>query len=105
MKILFDQGTSTPLRHAFIGHTISTAYEMGWSELDNGDLLRVAEKEFDALITTDKNLPYQQNIKSRRLAILVLPTTNWLKIQVYQEKIVIAAAALQPGDFLELNFT
>ncbi len=105
MKILFDQGTPSPLRHAFMGHTISTAYEMGWSQLDNGALLQAAETEFDALITTDKNLRHQQNIKTRRIAILVLPTTSWLKIQLFQEQIVAAAIALQTGDFLEFNFS
>jgi hypothetical protein len=38
------------------GHSVSTAYEMGWTALDNGALLQVAETQFDALITTDKNL-------------------------------------------------
>jgi hypothetical protein len=46
---------------------------MGWAELDNGDLLDAAEAAFDALITTDQNLRYQQNLSGRRLAILVLP--------------------------------
>jgi hypothetical protein len=43
MKILFDQGTPAPLRHTLLGHTISTAYEMGWAEFENGDLLSAAE--------------------------------------------------------------
>jgi hypothetical protein len=43
MKILFDQGTPAPLRSALTAHTISTAYEMGSTDLDNGALLKVAE--------------------------------------------------------------
>jgi hypothetical protein len=62
MKILFDQGTPAPLRNALAAHTISTAYEMGWSDLENGELLKRAEEMFDAFITTDKNLRYQQNL-------------------------------------------
>ena len=77
MKILFDHGTPVPLRRSLPGHEISTAYEMGWAELQNGDLLTAAEKDFQAFITTDKNLRYQQNLAGRRLAILVLPTTSW----------------------------
>ena len=50
MRILFDQGTPAPLRRALIGHTVSTAYEMGWTQLGNGDLLRVAETRFDVLV-------------------------------------------------------
>jgi len=77
MRILFDQGTPVPLRALLSGHSVSTAYEMGWSELANGDLLAAAEADFDALITSDQNLRYQQNLTGRRLAILVLPTTSW----------------------------
>jgi hypothetical protein len=67
MKILFDQGAPAPLRNALTAHTISTAYEMGWSHLDNGELLKPAEERFDAFITTDKNLRYQQNLQHRRV--------------------------------------
>lgn len=81
MKILFDHGTPAPLRRQLAGHEISTAYEMGWAKLSNGDLLAAAEKSFDAFITTDQNLRYQQNLTGRRLAILVLPTTSWPEIQ------------------------
>jgi hypothetical protein len=81
MRILFDQGTPVPLRRHLSGHTVSTAYEMGWSGLANGDLLAAAEAQFDLLLTTDQNLRYQQNLSGRQLAILVLPTTSWPEIQ------------------------
>jgi hypothetical protein len=104
MKILFDQGTPAPLRHTLGGHTVSTAYEMGWDKLENGDLLSAAEASFDAFITTDQNLCYQQNLTGRRLPILVLPTTSWPKIQAQLPKVVAAVNALRPGDFVELQF-
>src|SRR5258706_12109532 len=80
MRILFDHGTPAPLRRALSGHNISTAYEMQWTKLDNGALLKAAESDFDALVTTDQNLRYQQNLTGRRIAILILPTTSWPKI-------------------------
>ena len=104
MKILFDQGTPAPLRHALAGHTISTAYEMGWAKLENGDLLSAAESSFSAFITTDQNLRYQQNLAVRRLAILVLPTTSWPMLQLHLPKIAAAIDALRPGDLVELAF-
>ena len=52
---------------------------MGWSTLENGDLLRQAEGQFDVFVTTDQNLRYQQNLAGRRLAILVLPTLTGCK--------------------------
>jgi hypothetical protein len=104
MKILFDQGAPAPLRSALTAHTVSTAYEMGWSDLDNGILLQVAEEQFEALITTDQNLRYQQDLKGRRLAILILPSTSWPKIQAYLPQIIAAVGELQPGDVRELTF-
>jgi hypothetical protein len=68
MKLLFDQGTPAPLRHELTDHFVSTAYEMGWGTLSKGDLLDAAEGQFDALVTTDKNLQHQQNLTVRRLA-------------------------------------
>ena len=105
MRILLDQGTPAPLRHELSGHSISTAYEMGWAELDNGSLLQAAEADFDALITTDQNLRHQQNLTGQRLAILVLPTTSWPQIQAHAAQVVAAIKALRPSDFVELNFS
>jgi hypothetical protein len=76
MKILFDQGTPAPLRHALAGHSVQTAYEMSWTQLSNGALVRAAEAQFDAFVTTDQNIRYQQNFSENRLAILILPTTR-----------------------------
>ena len=104
MKILFDQGTPAPLRHALANHSVSTAYELGWTQLSNGALLREAETKFDALITTDRNLHYQQNITGFRLAILVLPTTNWPEIRAQLDLVVAAIGKLRAGDFVELDF-
>jgi len=87
------------------GHTISTAFEMGWTELDNGALLKAAEAQFDALVTTDRSLRYQQNLAGRRLAILVLPTTSWPTIQAHTAQIAAAIDALRPGDLVELSFS
>jgi predicted nuclease of predicted toxin-antitoxin system len=103
VKILFDQGTPAPLRRVLEQHSVATAYELGWTELDNGRLLAMAESEFDALITTDKNLRYQQNLTERRLAILVLPTTNWPELRMNEAKIAAAVDALRPGDFVEFD--
>lgn len=104
MRILFDQGTPVPLRRALTGHSVTTAYEMGWSDLENGDLLREAEAAFDLFITTDQNLRYQQNLANRRLAILVLPTTNWSEIRINQAKVLEVANSMQPGDYRELQW-
>jgi hypothetical protein len=104
MRVLFDQGTPAPLRRALAPHEVSTAFELGWSNLENGDLLRAAEGRFEVLVTTDQNLRYQQNLTGRQLAILVLPTTNWLEIQRHQDEVAAAVDSLPPGEYRELRW-
>ena len=104
MRILFDQGTPVPLRSALTAHQVATAFEMGWSTLENGDLPRQAEAQFDVFVTTDQNLQYQQNLAGRRLAILVLPTTNWMQIREHLDEVTAAVEAMQSGEYRELQF-
>ncbi len=60
MRILLDHNTPAPMRYWLIGHEVETAYERGWAELTNGDLLGMAEKGgFEVMITTDKGMRYQ----------------------------------------------
>ena len=103
MRILFDQGTPAPLRDYLSGHSVQTAYDLGWSKLKNGELLTEAEKQFDLLVTTDRHLRFQQNLAGLRLAILVLPTTNWPSLRTQTEWIAAAVDSLKPGQYLELT--
>lgn len=101
---MFDQGTPVPLRHSLKSHTVSTAYELGWSELKNGQLLQEAELQFDLFITTDQKLLYQQNLSNRKLAILVLPFASWPRLQDHVSQIQSAVDKIKSGEYLELNF-
>lgn len=103
MRILFDQGVPAPLRSRLPEHVVETAFERGWSKLNNGELLNAAEAEFDMLITTDGNLEYQQNLRGRRIAILVLPTTSWPRLQGIADKISGAVDALRVGEYKKLS--
>ena len=67
-----------------------------------GELLAAAEERFDALVTTDRNLRYQQNLAGRKLAILVLPTTSWPRLERHAEQIATAVSSLKPGEYREL---
>jgi len=103
MRILFDQGTPVPLRRSLTGHDLATAYELGWSTVTNGDLIRLAEQEgYELLITTDTNLRYQQNLNGRSIAILVITTTSWPRIRQVTERIVAAIAMINRGSYEEL---
>jgi len=105
MKLLFDQGTPVPLRNHLPNHLVETAYEKGWSTLKNGDLLTRAEAEgFDALITTDQRLRYQQNLTGRKISVVVLLTTNWPRIRNHIALVVQVLDNLQPGSYEEISF-
>jgi len=104
MKILFDQGTPVPLRKLLPDHHVTTAYERGWQTLENGDLIATAEGDgFDAIVTTDQNLKYQQNLTGRNIAIVVLSSTSWPRIRSNADAIKIALVDLAPGSFLEIE--
>jgi len=104
VRILLDQGTPAPLRTILVGHQVSTAYELGWSTLSNGELLAAAEDEFDVLITTDRNLRHQQNLTGRRLSILVLPTTSWPRLREHTETILRETLSMVPGEYRALTW-
>ncbi|HTE14156.1 MAG TPA: DUF5615 family PIN-like protein [Burkholderiales bacterium] len=104
MRVLFDQGTPVPLRQFLTRHEVVTAYERGWSTLKNGELLDAAEKDgFEVLVTTDTNLQYQQNLTSRRIAIVVLSTPSWLRIQRALSQVVHTVDASAKGAFTEVG--
>ena len=103
MSILFDQGTPAPLRQYLTQHTVETCEERGWSQLQNGDLLRDAEQSgFDVFVTTDQKLKYQQNLSGRKIAIIVLLSTSWPKMQGRLHDIQQAIDNAKPGDYIEV---
>ena len=103
MKLLFDQGTPVPLRRHLVRHSVDTAADRGWSDLDNGDLIERAEEDgYEVLITTDQNLRYQQNLSGLRLAIVVLLSTAWPDIRLHVEKIRTAVDDIRPGEVKEV---
>lgn len=92
-----------PLRQLLVEHEVSTAYECGWSTLKNGELLAAAEAHgFGLLVTTDKNLKYQQNLASRSIAVVVLGTTSWPRIRAAAEVVVTAIHSASPGMYTEV---
>ena len=104
MKVLFDQGTPVPLRRNLGDHEVETAAEMGWSQLTNGDLLAAAsEAGFEVLVTTDQSLRYQQNLKDREIAVVVLMSASWPRISKQADKVAQAIKELGTGDYIEIE--
>jgi predicted nuclease of predicted toxin-antitoxin system len=104
MRILLDHNTPAPLRYWLLGHQVETAYERGWAELTNGKLLSEAENAgFDAVVTTDKGIRYQQNLAGRRLALVVIGTNDWTRIRESKSAVIGAISQLSPGCYLEIE--
>ena len=100
MRILFDQGTPVAIRRFLTGHIVRTARQEGWATLTNGRLLRVAEDTgFELLLTTDNSIGYQQNLKGRKIAIVVLSRNRWRSVQRVIQMIVAAVDAATPGSY------
>lgn len=79
MKLLLDECVDQRLRAELHVHEVKTVADMGWSNYKDGDLLNAAQHEFDAFITVDRNLPYQQHLPKFNIAVIVLRTrTNRL---------------------------
>ena len=76
MRLLLDESVPGRLRRALAGHEVRTAVEMGWSGVKNGKLLALAASGFDAFITVDKNLQYQQNLTTLPIALIVLDAVS-----------------------------
>ena len=104
MRIVFDQGTPVPIRYYLEPHTIRTVAQQGWDKLANGDLLIAAEEAgFDLLLTTDKNMRYQQNLVSHRIAVVVLSRQQWPQLRPHIERVIDAVNATEPGSYVEVH--
>ena len=105
MLVLFDNGTPRTLaRYLIDHHTITEARARGWGELENGDLLKAAEAAgFEVLVTTDKNISYQQNLTNRQIAIVVLGAGRWSLVKPHVEQVVLAVNEAKTGSFAEVE--
>lgn len=105
MLVLFDNGTPRTLaRYLIDRHTVTESRARGWGELENGELLNQAEAAgFDVLVTTDKNLGYQQNLEGRKIAIVVLGQGRWTLISPCVPQVVAAVNAAAPGSFVKVD--
>jgi hypothetical protein len=104
MRVLFDQATPLPIRPHLEGHEVRTAAQEGWDTLKNGELLAAAEATgFDVLLTTDKNIRYQQDPSKRRIAIVVLGQQQWPRLRPHLRLVVEAVNAASAGSYVEVD--
>jgi predicted nuclease of predicted toxin-antitoxin system len=100
VKVLVDECVPLKLVRLLTGHVFSTAQQKGWDGFSNGKLLSLAEPEFDLFRTSDRNLQYQQNLKGRKIAILLLSTNHWQTLKKRVELVQAALDKISSGEFV-----
>ena len=104
MRILFDQGVPRGLIASLQGHDVTEARKLKWETISNGELLDLAEGAgFDLLLTTDKNVRYQQNLADRKISIVVLGNSPWWLVRQHLGRIARAVAEAKPGSYAEVE--
>jgi len=105
VRVLLDEQLPRQLAPYLVGHTVTTVQQLGWAGLKNGELLARAESSgLDAVVTADQNIQFQQNLRGRRLRIVVLVTqSNALEdIVPVVPKALSALAGSQPGELIRV---
>ena len=106
MKILLDEGVPKVIQRRLTKLSISNVEEMGWRGIKNGALLDLmATGQFEVLITADKNLPLQQNLKKRLVSVIIIPANDVPTVVELRPRIEQALALITPGESIELTRT
>lgn len=103
MKILLDECVPWPMHRLLTHHSCTNVQAQGWGGIKNGELLRLAETEFDLFITSDQNIRYQQNLTGRNIAVLELSTNDIERIQAAALLIQDAVEKLERNEFKRLE--
>jgi predicted nuclease of predicted toxin-antitoxin system len=103
MRVLVDECLPRFLRRVLPGHFVQTAQDCGWAGIKNGELLLLAEQQFDVFLTSDKNLRYQQNLAERKIAIIEFPTNRRVVVKQIVPQLIDALNTIHPGSYVQLN--
>ncbi|MEK6246175.1 MAG: DUF5615 family PIN-like protein [Pseudomonadota bacterium] len=105
MRILLDESLPRDLREELTGHAVTTVREAGWAGLKNGELLASIRGRFDLLLTADRNLEYQQNLKALPLSVVVLiaPTNKLEDLKPLVPELLTRLASLAANTFVRIG--
>jgi hypothetical protein len=105
-RVLLDECIPRPLAEHLHGHFVRTVPQMGWASIANGELIKLAETDFDVFVTVDKGIIYQQNLRSTVLGFILLRAqSNRLEdLLPLVTEMLIALAAIKAGDIVQLEF-
>ena len=104
MKLLLDESLPRRLKGELRGHEVVTVPEMGWAGKSNGELLQLAEGPFDAFLTIDQNLEYQQNLEQLGVPVVLLvgPSSRFDDLKKLVPKILTVLGDLKPGEIVRV---
>jgi predicted nuclease of predicted toxin-antitoxin system len=109
MKILLDECVPRKIKFLFTAEGISceTVRDAGWSGKENGELLSLAEQQYEVLVTIDRNIRHQQNLTGRKISILIIRTVSndYEDIRHLIPAAVEALKSIRPGQFTEVGGT
>jgi hypothetical protein len=103
VRILLDEGVPDIIQKQLNKLSIFSVKEMGWRGIKNGVLLDLMGGDFRIIITTDKNLPFQQNLKKHQIAAIILPTNEVPAVVRLLPRIEEAINTISPGEFKQLE--
>ena len=104
MRILLDECLPTLFKKDIVGHQAVTVLEMGWAGTKNGKLLDIAEGQFDILLTVDRNIEHQQNLRGRQIALVVLHAPNKLRmLRPLIPALLEALTTIEPGEVAHIE--
>jgi hypothetical protein len=103
-RVLCDENMPHKLRSSLRTFDVATVQYMGFSGLNNGELLNAAEKAgFDVLVTGDKTLEYEQNMSGRMIAVVLLSAPHWGLIKNHLERIAMAIEEATPASLIRVE--
>ncbi|MDZ4789026.1 MAG: hypothetical protein SH807_08795 [Blastochloris sp.] len=103
MRIILDENIPLPPADWINFHQVTTVQSEGFSGVKNGELLKLIDSCFDLFITADKNLRYQQNLLTRNIAILELPTNRLPILKLLKDEIIMAVQEVTGRDYKVLK--
>ncbi|HYX31222.1 MAG TPA: hypothetical protein VE863_21990 [Pyrinomonadaceae bacterium] len=103
VRVLLDEGVPDVIQRRLKTITIATVQELGWRGISNGDLLDLMIGRFDVLVTSDKNIPFQQNLVKRNLSAIILPSNRIRILNLLLPDIESAIKTIQVGETIEIS--
>jgi len=105
MRLLLDECVPKRLKREMAGHEAKTVQDMGWAGIQNGALLRLANDQFDAFLTVDQGIEYQQNLSGLRLCIILMlaPSNDLDDLRPLLQEVEQALEGLRPGEIIRVG--